>query len=148
MRGPSLQAVAGRSRVPTQRCVVCDAQTREHKPVCPDHIFEEPYPKRLRDLVEEAEQEVIAAGGKRGMSAIDSLGLVVSEILSALAVNGELTWRSLARDHVSFLNGAKQESIDAYLSRIKKDGLVNVRVTFRSVEVVTLSAKGRERLQK
>lgn len=129
------------NRSPTRYCVVCGEHTRERKPVCPEHIFEEPYPKRLLDIIEATEDEVERAG-MRGYKEISLDGLVIEEILAGLKANTELTWKRLVKDHVSYLNGASEAATNAYLIALKKSGLVVTRRSTRRDEIVSLSEKG------
>ena len=145
MRGLAVQEKVRVDRAPTVRCAVCGEYTRERKPVCPEHIFEESYPKRLLRLVEAAEDEVKRARA-RGAEEIDIDGLVVEEILAGLKANAELTWVRLIKDHVPFLNGEGEEVSGAYLRALKGAGLIRGRISARRVEFVSLTEAGHERV--
>lgn len=133
------------NRSPTRYCEVCGEHTRERKPVCPEHIFEEPYPKRLLDIIEGAEDEVKRAG-LRGYKEISLDGLVVEEILAGLKANAEVTWKRLIKDHVPYLNGASEAATNAYLIALKRSGLVATRLSKRRDEIVSLSEKGYQKV--
>lgn len=145
MRGLAVQEKVRTGRSPTTRCVVCDEHTREQKPVCPKHILEEAYPKRLVEMIARAEDE-IARAGARGHKEIDLDGLVAEEILAGLKANTELTWKRLVKDHVPFLNGASERVTDAYLKALKRAGLLSCRLSKRNDEIVSLSEKGHEKV--
>lgn len=143
MRGLVVQDNVRIDRAPTMRCAVpgCGESTREKKPVCSEHIFEEAYPKRLLDIIEGAEAEIKRAS-VRGYKEIDLDGLVVEEILAGIKSASELTWKRLVKNYVPDLNGAPERATDAYLEALKRGGLIRTRASERRDVIVSLTEAG------
>ena len=134
------------ARSPACYYAICGAATRERKPYCSEHVLEEPYPRRLAQIIAGAEREV-ANVAKRGAKAVNVDGLIVEEILDGLRTTGQITWRRLLKDRITFLNSTNEVVTGAYLQRLLAEKLVVATVNQRRATVVTLTKKGLARAQ-
>lgn len=136
------QDTALAARPPSRMCDVCGGPTRERKPYCTECVVKHAsYPKALITVLEGVEEELHDVQ-QRGEKAVRLNGLVVEEILAGIASNGRLTWRRLLKDHVAFLNNATETVSNAYLNKLQTSGLIDVALTRRGGDVVSLSSKG------
>jgi len=123
----------------------CTKRTRERKFYCPEHIMEDEngYPRMLERKLLEVEDEINKARIV-GPRAVDPRGTVTKEIMTGISLVGTITWRRLLKDHVAFLNSVDGAVSSAYLTRLKQEGLIQVRSSKRQDPVVSLTPKGVE----
>lgn len=97
---------------------VCNAQTREGKPFCPDHIEHQSYVQNLVALLadKDSEEELVK---KKGHKAVSPSSLTVQEILQDLRVHGQLTLPKLALDV-----GIEREAMEGYVDFLVRAKMV------------------------
>jgi hypothetical protein len=135
------QDIAASVRPPSRTCEVCGGLTRDRKPFCTECVVQHAaYPRALKAILDGVDKELEAVR-QRGEKAVRLDGLVVEEILEGIRNNGRLTWRRLLKDHIAFLNNADALVGDAYLTKLRKNGLIAVTQTRRGCEIVTLTEK-------
>lgn len=140
---PTMRSRNPVSRAPTRLCDKegCRLHTRERKPFCPEHIMEIERPRVLSAIIEEAEVEIVKVGVE-GPDAVNIDGLVVEEIMAGIVHAGTVTWRNLCKNHVNFFNRVDNSIVDHYLTRLVREGLVQMTHNRRSNKVVALTEKG------
>jgi len=115
----------------------CQAQTREGKPYCSEHVTAHPYVQRLLETLEEreSEQEDVRSNG---CGAVDTAGPTAGEILRHLSHNGPKTVQRIARDLQLEL-----AVVRSYVRSLEGEGRVHLSQTSRGSFVVRFGAETR-----